>query len=401
MRKQQVDVCVIGAGPAGVSTARQLAAAGLDVLVLEEHAVIGKPVDCCGIISGEAFERLDLPREAIRDRFDAFDVISPAGSRVAFRPGRALAFIVDRALFDQQLADRARQAGATLWTGIAARRLEVHAAGVRLTAEGDGGETVIDARAVVLAQGPRYAFQQQLGMGRPARYLKTVQAEAETDMAVVPQLFLGSQVARGSFAWYLPVRQPGAGCRLKIGLTATGDSQASFHAFLERLRALGCLPERPREVRAWMIPISPLPKTYATRVLAVGDAAGQTKPTTGGGLYYGLLCAREAAAVLAEACRRDVFSEAFLSAYERRWRHMLSREFRVAQRFRQWLERLQDDELERCFSLLQHDGLLDTLERDADFDWHWRAIQRALRSAPWARTLLRGAADRRLAELLC
>lgn len=368
------DVCVIGAGPSGCTAARLLAEAGRQVLVLEEHREIGTPVDCSGVVGVEAFDRLGLPKEAVRSRFDRFEVVSPSGRTLPFAPRRILAYIVDRAAFDQGLADRACASGATIWTRACVKKLESWSNGVRLTVRRADADEELLAQAVILAGGPRYRFQQQLRMGQPARYLQTVQAEVEQPQGGVPKIFLGSAIAPGSFAWWLPVEHDG-GYRVKIGVSSTGRSGAPFAAFIDLLqRRRLLLTSDEIQPRRWMIPIAPIQHTFSDRVVAVGDAAGQTKPTTGGGLYYGLLCAAIAAEVLVEGFRRGDLSSRFLVHYEQRWRQILARELEAAQRFRRFFEQLSDADIDDLFELVSQDGLVRYLEEEADFDWHRRTI---------------------------
>ena len=108
------DVAIVGAGPAGLITARNLAAAGRDLVVLEEHATIGLPVHCTGLLGSEAFDELDLPRHAILATAQAARFVSCDGNSVLVDAERVRAWIVDRGVFDQMLADRARAAGAEI-----------------------------------------------------------------------------------------------------------------------------------------------------------------------------------------------------------------------------------------------------------------------------------------------
>src|SRR5512136_1221629 len=108
------DVVIIGAGPAGCTAGQTLAEAGFDVVLVEEHAVVGEPVDCTGVLSAEAFERFDLPPRIVLGQIEAVTLHSPAGIRIAHREAQPLAFVVDRAELDRSLALRAQAAGAAL-----------------------------------------------------------------------------------------------------------------------------------------------------------------------------------------------------------------------------------------------------------------------------------------------
>ena len=109
--------------------------------------------------------------------------------------------------------------------------------------------------------------------------------------------------------------------------------------------------------RQRILPLSPIRKTYANRLLVVGDAAGLVKPTTGGGIYYSLVSAAIAAEVLANALRRDRLGEPVLREYERRWRDRLEEEFQAQLTFRLLAQRLTDTEIEDLFELANTDGL--------------------------------------------
>jgi flavin-dependent dehydrogenase len=115
-------------------------------------------------------------------------------------------------------------------------------------------------------------------------------------------------------------------------------------------------------------------------VLLVGDAAGQVKPTSGGGIYYGLLCADIAADTLHQALAEDDLSARRLAGYEQRWRKRLGWELRVGYWARRLFERLSNRQLDRLFEVVKDNGIDEALLRagDLSFDWHGRAILRLI-----------------------
>jgi len=111
------DVAVIGAGPAGLYAAYQLASAGLGVTVLDAQERIGEHAVCSGVIGEEAFARFGLPSQSVLNRTCCIRAISPAGRTLEYRSATPLARVVDKANFNRDLANLARSAGAELCLG--------------------------------------------------------------------------------------------------------------------------------------------------------------------------------------------------------------------------------------------------------------------------------------------
>ena len=128
------------------------------------------------------------------------------------------------------------------------------------------------------------------------------------------------------------------------------------------------------------IPLKPLPKTYGERLVVVGDAAGQVKPTTGGGIYFGLLSAKIAANTLHQGLTNDALSVSDLVDYERKWRRKLGRELEIDYYARKFYERLNDQRIDRVFDIIKSHGIDEALLKaeDLSFDWHSRAVLRLM-----------------------
>jgi len=362
---------------------------GHSVLVLEEHEAIGEPVDCSGVVGREAFTSLGLPATSIVDELRRVELIAPSGATIEYHPAQPLAYLVDRTAFDRSLATLARDAGATIRTSSRVVDLQTERSGVTLDVRGDGQQLHVSAKAAVIAGGPRYRFQESLGMGRPSRYLRTVQTELPMSYDGETKVFFGRAIAPGSFGWFLPICRQGAQ-HVKVGVTATAESQTAFLQFVAHLQQHGLLNGHRVASKSWMIPIRPLARTFAERVLAVGDAAGQAKPTTGGGLYYGLLCAQIAAETLSHGLHAGALSAASLAAYELRWNDVLGKELRTALWFRRVVQRLSDRDLNVLFDVILHENLLAWVDHRVNFDWHHQAILGIASRPRFALALMQG-----------
>jgi flavin-dependent dehydrogenase len=187
------------------------------------------------------------------------------------------------------------------------------------------------------------------------------------------EVCFGREVAPSGFAWMVPFRRDGISYA-RLGLMSETRSGERFGAFVASLTErvggdVGAVPAPRRK----MLPLGPVDKSYADRVVAVGDAAGLVKPTTGGGIYYGILSGQFAADVLGEALRRDALGARHLRRYESLWRRRLGQEIRVGLAFRKIAARLTDESIDELIELARVDGVVPLLQETASFNWHRKA----------------------------
>jgi digeranylgeranylglycerophospholipid reductase len=381
------DVVVVGGGPAGLIAARELATAGFDVRVLEEHDVIGAPVHCTGVLGLDAFDELSLSRRAIVGAADAARFVSPNGTTVVIDAERVRAAVVDRGIFDRDLADSALDAGAAIHTGV---RVASVAGGPRSVTirTADAASGTIEARAAILACGASYRFNRALGLGVPSVLVHSAQLEVPFPPLDQVQVHFGRKIAPGGFAWVVPFGREGT-TFARVGLLCERDAGVRFKVFADSIRAACGLSEPWPAPRLRVLPLGPITRTWTDRILAVGDAAGLVKPTTGGGIYYGLLTGHLAAGVLVEALAEDRLGARRLKEYERRWRARLGPEIRAGLAFRAVAAKLNDVAVDRLVELARVDGIVPLLKQTADFNWHHSAARALLRHAEFRRIVFR------------
>ena len=378
------DVAVIGAGPAGLSAARALASRGHDVVVLEEHPHIGVPVHCTGVLGLDAFQEFDLPRDSILGTAESATFVAADGSSVSVDAEKARAVIVDRARFDQALAEGSRAAGAELRPGTRVQTIAPGPSSVTVRIE--GGDP-IEARACVLACGANYRFNRQLGLGVPRAYLQSAQLEQPLDGPSAVEVHLGRNVAPGGFGWVVPFRRDGVP-HARLGLMCDSRALARFRAFASRIRARHDADPGGPDPRLKILPLGPVSRTYANRILAVGDAAGLAKPTTGGGIYYSLISGDLAARTLDEALAADDLRESRLRRYETQWRERVGPEIRIGLAFRVLASRMTDRAIDAVIELARVDGIVPMLRETADFNWHRKSALALLKHSQFRRILL-------------
>jgi flavin-dependent dehydrogenase len=249
----------------------------------------------------------------------------------------------------------------------------------------DGGH--VRGRCAIIATGVGYRFHQAIGSRAPA-VLHTAQLEVAAAPADVLEVHLGRELAPQGFAWLVPVRRP-TGSYVKAGVLLRGDARAHLHAFLRRPDIRRRLDEEPGEPVRRLLPVGPVRRSYGERVLAVGDAAGLTKPVTGGGIFYSLLSASMAAETLIDALGRDDLRAERLARYETRWRARLGPELRAGIWFRRLLGNLSDAELERFVGAAASSDVQAVVASMARFNWHRAAIRAVIRQPGMKSIVLR------------
>ena len=371
------DALVVGAGPAGSWTARRLAERCFDVVLADENPGGRDEVVCTGIVGSEAWEQFELPSEAVRSIVGRADFLSPSGLSVPYEPTEPFARVVDRVAFDGILASRASDAGARLLRGWAARRVERGPAAVRVGFETPEGEREIAARVLVVATGHQRWLHETAGLGTPDEYVHGVHADVPFTDLEGAELYFGNEVAPGFFAWAIPFEEGTA----RLGVLAPQKAHLHFERFLRKpaiRERLGFpedeLLERATEaLRSRAIVQGPVAPSAVDRVLAVGEAAGQVKTTTAGGIHYGIRGAEHAAGVLAERLPDDRLDAPSLAAYQEAWRAELMPEIEAGLELQRAVRGLSDGEIDQLFEALQ--GGLGAMVRAAvRFDWHRDAL---------------------------
>ncbi|MFQ5914238.1 MAG: NAD(P)/FAD-dependent oxidoreductase [Nitrospinota bacterium] len=375
-RKTIEDVVVVGAGPAGSSAAFVLGEHGHRVTVLEEHPRIGEPENCAGLIGAELFSSYDLPRQAALRDFSSASFYAPGGERAEVQFDRPMAYVVQRGEFDRALARRAQSVGATYLTGMGCTGISVRPGRVELAVKPAKGSSrgwfSLSARAVVLATGIRSGLHKVAGLSPPTRYMEAAHTVVRMHDVAEIEVFLGREWAPGYFAWALPFD----GEHVRLGVC----SERHPVQFLKRLFSHPMISRRlisnSQPILAKVIPVTPVAKSYAARLLLVGDAGGQVKPTTGGGIGCGIVCGHIAGEILSQALLEDDLSEGSLQRYEAAWHQEMMWELRTANAFRAAFGLLADADLDGLVKLLQRKKLHKIIRLYGDFDRHSLLLRR-------------------------
>jgi digeranylgeranylglycerophospholipid reductase len=334
-RVPEVDVAVVGGGPAGLAAAAEAAKGGLNVVVLERAHAIGEPVRTSGGSFVKPLKAMGVPARCYHP-IHRIRVIGPTTEAVKTY-GRAVGCVLDVRGTYQWLAQQAIDAGAEV-------RLRAHVEGplrngrVRGVAVRDPfrGKYDLTSRVVVDASGHTGFVARDSGM-RPGNERSAVGMELELHAPAYDQdevvFWLGDDVAPGGYGWAFPC---GDGrVRLGVGVVRP-DSGAEPRVLLEQLRAefvrlVGPTSgSGPLEMHSGLMPVLKPDATtlVGDGIVVTGDAAGQGSTLLGEGIRYAILAGRGAGQAIVAA--GGDYTARGLASYPREWRRLSGRNLRIS-----------------------------------------------------------------------
>jgi len=363
MADETYDVIVIGAGPVGSYTGYLLAKEGLRVGIFEKNTAIGKDINCTGIISTECFTKFNLSQDIVLREINSIKAFPPSGSYLQYQSSSPIAYVINRSLFDNNMNRMAVKEGAVTHLNARAEEIVSTSGCFRIKARSGKGKREFKSRVGILASGFELNTLKDV-IKRPGKFLYGIQTDAVMDEVNTVEVYFGNSIAPGSFGWVVPT----GGKSAKIGLIVKENPLYFFNNFLRNPLVKKRLRFSDKNIKCSLIPSGSIPKSYAERVIIVGEAAGQVKTTTGGGIYFGLLCSEMAAGTIMKAFRCGDFSAKMFKEYEANWKMTLEPEVKAGIILRNLFSRLSDSQIDFLVNLAKSDGILPHI-KISNFDW--------------------------------
>jgi digeranylgeranylglycerophospholipid reductase len=376
------DAIVIGAGPAGLFAAIEIAKNGFDVRVLEEHEYIGQPDHCAGLLSTSGIERLGIspPKDVIQNTVSGARIFSPSGHSIMIERGKREALVVDRRRFDEWMARRAAEFGAEITTKARVREFARSGARnhkIRIQAK---VVSELEANAYVIAEGSRCRLSGSLGLPTVKRSSKYPAYQYEVSGVDIDQdiveMFYGRNVAPGFFAWIIPIGER----RARVGLASRDKSKLRLDSLIQHHRIIADRMKGAKIERSLggvVLVGMPITRMSYRNIVAVGDTAGIVKATTGGGVILGGITARVAGKTITEALKQGEETTK-IQEYEKGYKSLVRNELRMMYLAQKALMSLSDQGLDSLVLEAAELGLLNIIQKEGDMDLQSRVIKRLL-----------------------
>jgi len=353
------DVIIAGGSVAGLLCAREVANRGHSVLVLEEDYEIGTPDHCGGLVSISALEELGIVphRNTLAHNIETAEIFSPVGKKFSIDSKNQNVVEINRRELDKQIALQAKKNGAEIRVKTSFKGIIV--GGINTSDGKIDCKIIVDARGVsALINKDRTGILSSAQYEVYADWIKKGKVEVYFDQKKYP----------GFFAWVIP-SSDGIG---KVGVAGKGiNASDAIQEFLSR-------KGNSSTIRKIFAPIwikGPIKKFVSKNIVIIGDAAGQSKPTTAGGIYScgmgGIFAGRAISKYLKTENEND------LDEYQKSWMKKFGREFEKQLLARKILERLDNDAINKLFDSVTPEILKEISNKD-DFDFHTSSIIKLL-----------------------
>jgi len=368
------DVVVAGGSVAGLLSAREISSKGFSVLVIEEDYEIGTPEHCGGLVSIAGLEELGvIPfRKTFDHMMESAEIKSPDGKSFTINSKKQKVVEISRRELDKQIAFQAQKNGTEIKVRTSFQ--EVTNTGIRTNEENIDCKIFVDARGVSsLIHKDRTGILSSAQYEIYANWIKKGKVEVIFDQEKYP----------GFFAWVIPSNE-GKG---KVGVAGKGINVSD--TLNEILKEKG----KYSTIRKIFAPIwikGPIEKFVDGKTVIVGDAAGQAKPTTAGGIFTSGMGGVFAGQAISKFLKTNEISH--LQEYQKRWTERFGKEFDKQLLARKILERLDNQTINKLFESITPEITNEISEKD-DFDFHTSSIIKLLGikgSLKTAQTLISG-----------
>jgi geranylgeranyl reductase family protein len=366
------DVAIIGGGPVGGFAAEQLSSKGYEISIFEKKNIIGKPIKCAGLISKRVFELCNINKKnIIQNKIKGANIHSPEDKCIKIGGDRVHALVIDRKNFDQKLIDKACDNGTELFLKYKFKTARKNKNKLEIIFS---KKENYFCDILLGADGPNSKVRNIFSFNEPKEFLigKVAEIENTNLNPNFVEIFIGNKIAPGFFAWIIPTNKNGTNAR--IGLCIKKNTKYNVNYYFNNFLKNNLTSKYLKNIKiinlsGGIIPIGPLKKIYKENVMLVGDAAAQVKPTSGGGIYTGLLSAKYCSRVVLEYLKNHEYSKNFFKKYQRLYQKNIGRELEKGMKLRKIFLNLKDSQMDYYVNKFQNNEIIETISKYGDIDY--------------------------------
>ena len=353
------DVVIAGGSVSGLLCAREISSNGFSVLVIEEDLEIGTPEHCGGLVSITGLSNLGVVpfRKTFDHMIESAEITAPSGNKLIINSKKQKIAEIDRRQLDKQLAFQAQSRGAKIKVGT--RFQELTKSGIRTNKENIDCKVFVDARGISsLIQKDRTGTLPSAQYEIYADWIKKEKICVIFDQEKYP----------GFFAWIIPSGE-GKG---KVGVAGKGIKAAEvLDDFLREKGDYSII----RKIFAPIWIKGPISNFIDGKTVIIGDAAGQAKPTTAGGIFTSGMGGIYAGEAISKFLKTNNMEE--LKLYQEKWMKQFGKEFERQNFVRKILEKIDNETIDKLFESITPEIIKEISEKE-DFDFHAGSIIKLL-----------------------
>lgn len=348
------DIIVVGAGPIGSTYAYKMVKEGFDVALFDMKNRIGQPLQCAGLVSTNICETKNLPVHVINNKVKGANLYSPGGTHIRVGKDKTVAYVLDRVMYDKYLFERAVDAGVTPHLGDRVLDVDIENTNIQTV------ERKYSSRLIAVSSGPSCHTSKKMNPDLKEESFVGLQYTVKTENQDLDYLNLSiKQEILPGFLWEIPTSP----FTKRVGLFTDGSYSEAEKLLNNQLKNTDQIIEKHKG----LIPkFNPNKRIVKNNTLLLGDAAGQVKPTTGGGLISGFNCVEIASNNSIKMLKEN--DNKHLLDYEKEYHKRYDDEFKAQKNVQNIIRDMTDDDFNYMFNQLKKYDVDKIISEHGDMD---------------------------------